>query len=1187
MIPGRDTPGPSSSDETESSDLSDRAAPPQYPSNRGEPSQGSASGIPSPPATPLGETTPPRQTTSDETTPSETTPGETTPGEATPARPETGSGDLGGKADGRPAQARRLRAVCQPVNVICAENNLPGNPPSEWDVSGGGSSNIQGYAAQMSVNKGSTVQFKVNTNSPNYRLDIYRIGYYNGMGARLITTISPSASLPQTQPACLSNATTGLVDCGNWGVSASWAVPNTVVSGVYLAKLVRQDATSGSSHIVFVVRDDSRDSDILLQTSDATWQAYNTYGGNSLYVGSPAGRAFKVSYNRPFGAQTRRFFESEYPMIRWVEANGYDVGYTSSIDTASRGAEMLDHKMFMVSGHDEYWSREMRENAENARNNGVSLAFFSGNEVFWKTRWENSIDSSNTPFRTLVCYKETTANAKIDPSPEWTGTWRDPRFVPPEPENGLTGTLFRINGYAYDAITVPSEFAAMRLWRNTSVANLQPGQTATFPGGTLGYEWDEAPDNGFQPAGLVKYSRTTVSTSSLFLLDFGSTYGAGTATHSLTLYRHSSGALVFGSGTIQWSWGLDATHDMPGTPTDIRMQQATVNLFADMQVQPVSLQAGLVPATASTDTSPPTSTITSPASGASVQNGTITTIQGTAADTGGGVVAGVEISFDGGTTWAHATGTTNWVYNWTPSTSGAVTIRTRAVDDIGNMQQNPASVTVTVSECPCTLWTPVMTPAVDSHNDSSSIEVGVKFTPASSGYITGVRFYKGTQNTGTHVGSLWSSGGQLLARATFSNETASGWQQVSFSSPVAVTAGTTYVVSYHTAGFYSITRPFFTQAYTNGPLTAPSDAASGGNGVYVYNGTSAFPAYTYQATNYWVDVVFTPSTASSNSLWGSSATPDVPSHDDSSAITVGVKFRASTSGTIESIRFYKGPQNTGTHVGSLWTSGGQLLASATFSNETASGWQQVDFSSPVSIVAGTTYVASYHTNVGFYSITRPYFTQAFSNGPLTALADGASGGNGVYVYGSGNLFPSNTYQATNYWVDVVFTPSTAPSNSLWGSSATPDVPSHDDSNAITVGVKFTAASSGTIDSIRFYKGPQNTGTHVGSLWTSGGQLLASATFSNETASGWQQVNFSSPVSITAGTTYVASYHTNVGFYSITRPYFTQAYTNGLLTALADGASGGNGVYVYGSGNLFPSNTYQATNYWVDVVYSAG
>jgi len=148
----------------------------------------------------------------------------------------------------------------------------------------------------MSVNVGQTEYFKIKTSSTAYHIDILRIGYYGGNGARKITTITPSVSLPQSQPACLTQASTGLVDCGNWAVSASWAVPSNAVSGVYVAHLVRDDAkpiSGESSHIVFVVRNDASHSDVLLQTSDATWEAYNDYGGNSLYtctVACPPGR---------------------------------------------------------------------------------------------------------------------------------------------------------------------------------------------------------------------------------------------------------------------------------------------------------------------------------------------------------------------------------------------------------------------------------------------------------------------------------------------------------------------------------------------------------------------------------------------------------------------------------------------------------------------------------------------------------------------------------------------------------------------------------------------------------------------------------------------------------------------------------------------------------------------------------
>ncbi len=368
-----------------------------------------------------------------------------------------------------------------PPNPIVAENCLAGNPASEWDISGVGDPSIQGFATDISVNRGSTVSFKVNTNATAYRFDIYRMGYYDGArraqgGDR--ASVGHTAADPADLPERRGDRSDRLRQLGRVG---HWTVPATAVSGIYFAKVVRTD-NGGASHIVFIVRDDASTSHLLFQTSDTTWQAYNNYGGNSLYTGSPVGRAYKVSYNRPFNTRgvdngQDWVFNAEYPMVRWLEANGYDVSYISRCRQPIAPAQLLrNHKVFLSVGHDEYWSGGQRANVEAARDAGVHLAFFSGNEVFWKTRWETSIDGSSTPYRTLVCYKETHANAKIDPTPEWTGTWRDPRFSPPadggRPENALTGTIFMANdtGVPYLDRQVPAADGKMRFWRNTSVA---------------------------------------------------------------------------------------------------------------------------------------------------------------------------------------------------------------------------------------------------------------------------------------------------------------------------------------------------------------------------------------------------------------------------------------------------------------------------------------------------------------------------------------------------------------------------------------------------------------------------------------------------------------------------------------------------------------------------------------------
>jgi hypothetical protein len=294
------------------------------------------------------------------------------------------------------------------------------------------------------------------------------------------------------------------------------------------------------------------------------------------------------------------------------------------------------------------------------------------------------------------------------------------------------------------------------------------------------------------------------------------------------------------------------------------MQQATVNLFADMGAQATTLMSGLAAAAPSTDTTAPSSTISSPTSGSTVADGAKVTITGTATDAGG-TVAGVEVSTDGGTTWHPATGTSSWSYTWIAHGAPHTTILARATDDSGNIESSSPSVGVDVG-CPCTMAGPNVTPWTLDQNDTGAVEVGVKFKADLDGTITGVRFYKSTANTGTHIGNLWTANGTLLARATFSGETASGWQQVTFATPVDITAGTTYIASYYAPkGHYSVSSEYYFKPSPVGgnnldspPLHAIVANAGGANGLYSYASDTTFPTSTYDGENYMVDVVFTP-----------------------------------------------------------------------------------------------------------------------------------------------------------------------------------------------------------------------------------------------------------------------------------------------------------------------------------------
>jgi hypothetical protein len=429
-------------------------------------------------------------------------------------------------------------------------------------------------------------------------------------------------------------------------------------------------------------------------------------------------------------------------------------------------------------------------------------------------------------------------------------------------------------------------------------------------------------------------------------------------------------------------------------------------------------------------------------------------------------------------------------------------------------------------------------------------------------------------------------------------------------------------------------------------------------------------------TNVAVGQSFATIKPTENSIWGNTGSPTNADASDGLAIETGTKFRATVNGYVTGIRFYKGVTNTGTHIASLWSANGTQLATTPFTSETASGWQEVHFATPVYIKADTTYIASYFSTGGVFAISAGYFTSSgVSNPPLAALQKGVDGPNGVYKYGGG--FPDGGNDA-NYWVDVLFmqeqtipqvmnytltsvtdnincsntgaalsiatvtvnplpngaiasagssckghpielvfnaTSGTGPftikvndstytdissgvpfstgvnnnsgNKGIWSNSALPGTPSVTiDSASIELGLKFRSTVAGKINGIRFYKGGANTGIHTGSLWSSTGSLLATATFTGETSSGWQQVIFSTPVNITANTTYIASYFAPNGRYAFDKSYFaTSGVINTPLKALQEGEDGSNGVYTYSSGGAFPNSTFSSSNYWVDVLFS--
>jgi len=211
-----------------------------------------------------------------------------------------------------------------------------------------------------------------------YTIDVYRLGYYGGTGARLL--FSSGSLNGVTQPECaITDASTRLVEC-NWSTSYTLAVGSDWTSGVYIAKLTDQ-TTGTQSQVWFVVRDDSSTSDVLFQSSFTSFMAYNNTGGYSLYpFNSINGQnAFKVSLDRPFSETTTETSEYnnllrwERNMVRWMESQGYDISYVTNLDVHTNPKLLRQHKVFLSVGHDEYWSMEQRNGVEQARDAGVNL----------------------------------------------------------------------------------------------------------------------------------------------------------------------------------------------------------------------------------------------------------------------------------------------------------------------------------------------------------------------------------------------------------------------------------------------------------------------------------------------------------------------------------------------------------------------------------------------------------------------------------------------------------------------------------------------------------------------------------------------------------------------------------------------------------------------------------------------
>ncbi len=550
-------------------------------------------------------------------------------------------------------------------NRLANENASPGT--LSWQLNDPATNReIEGYASKTSIGGGETIDFFVNTSASKFSIGVYRMGWYGGKGGRLMKYVENLEGVPQEIP--LPDPITGLVEC-DWSVSYQLKTTSDWAGGVYLAKL--ETLQSGKqSYIIFVVRNDDYVPDILFQLPVTTYQAYNCWGGKSLYEwgsgsitswGSKAGKkASKVSFLRPYVASGNRLASYgmgageflcnvqpvtvqkypissagwDYNMVRWLEKNGYDVGYCTNIDVHTNNSLLQKVPLFMSHGHDEYWSSAMRKHVEERRAAGRHLAFFSSNTMFWQIRLEPSI-KTGIQDSTMVCYKE----YELDPVKDENCTVHFREFPVKKPESALIGVEHAIDPVNGDIVICKEQHW---VFANTKLNN------GDILHGLLGYEVDgvtqSSPKNiSILAASKAKnlladnlgyalwrkfkfYERKTrrlnsilgfnknsgplillftcflTSVTLLYMVAVLNMYlfmgvllillvlllvSLGKEMHkvnmgitkkaesNMTMYVHENGAHVFATGSMQWSWGLD-DYNVPTLRTSRKNNQVEI-----------------------------------------------------------------------------------------------------------------------------------------------------------------------------------------------------------------------------------------------------------------------------------------------------------------------------------------------------------------------------------------------------------------------------------------------------------------------------------------------------------------------------------------------------------------------------------------------------------------------------------
>jgi len=489
---------------------------------------------------------------------------------------------------------------------------------------------IRGYASAVSINKGAKITFNITVNPyrwkampVSYYIDVYRVGWYSGAGGRLMKHLGPFNGVQQlggtssggvTSPGCPYDADTGMIACqwtgdglgnGSYTLDTSQPTVNGTAdwtSGIYLALLTTNQMQYGpeidpdhQTYIIFTIREDARQSDILFQQAVATYQAYNNFPddratGKSLCDNQSYGaltslgtqRAVKVSFDRPYTYSDHTgagdFLKWELHFIRLIERNAYAEIYTTDVDTHANGTLLRKHKTVVTAGHSEYWSSEMRNALESARDYGTSFGFFGASTMYSQIRFEPS-PVTGAPNRVVVAYKD----ASLDPvnNPDYmlfnpaltTVPWRNgPVYRPEQQTIGIMYDNYFDGESPAQAYVIHN--SANWVYADTGFVN------GTRVPGILGYDVDSQFPSYPLPSAVAGTS--VLLSNSPFISQINR---PGVGNSSIYQAINGPGAWVLGAGTIYWSLGLDGyippagIRAGSGSRPNVGIQQTTANFL--------------------------------------------------------------------------------------------------------------------------------------------------------------------------------------------------------------------------------------------------------------------------------------------------------------------------------------------------------------------------------------------------------------------------------------------------------------------------------------------------------------------------------------------------------------------------------------------------------------------------------